>query len=1099
MRFTMTNFLRALSRFSWALTLLGMKELGGLLTSRKSDPGSASPLSRAWRAIGASQGEAGSAVPLNLSTAVSAQDNSTPGPVNCGRLNPARFVVMGEGLAAGMGDFNLNSETQQLAFPVFMARQMQTEFRQSLLQPPGVTGLPGFPELPVVIPGPLQSTVLNDLPPGAPSNLSVPGLRLSDALELRPSQPLIHRHDVKQTTVNLIWGTLPIAQGRTDVLPTQLEFALQQTPTFTIVVLGYSEAVEAAVHGRPELLSDSGRFCAQYERILKALTEAGCTVLLLTVPDPLDTAHFSDLRVAASILKVERDYLTTNYDFEESDLVTLRGLNEISFQIFGRSTQPLPPDSVLKITAAEEIRASIRTLNDKLADLARRFNAPTYDLYALFRRIKHGGVIVGNRKLNAEYLGGFYSLNGLYPGATGQAMIANEMLLGLNRQYDARFLPVDLVPVMASDPVAAYKPAGGPCWNSADLKTKIEQYRAAARAPVGITTEPGRRRAESNVWAPIKSANGSQPPRLQLPPGLEQILPLNKELSYFGDGISPINARSPVEIQWGGSGNSLFGGLAMVDSHLSGNIRIQFSPPQNNLTQFQVSFAEGFSGDDAVLTCPQFFKMAFQQNRVDVVPGTISSGTLNLQTGEVSNLTIYAAYRSTALAALIGSNPAFPKQPLSFPGQYGSSWAQFERRGDGKLDFTFYGSTFIPLGKGTVWPLNFVGPSGQFATVPANGTVMHPHLHLSTKEATRAENSGEPLDIPFNTIQEFTLYTHNSSFGDAFHLNVPALGGPAKGRSELLGRLQIQFGEKTGNSVPIAVWALTPGGIMAELPDSPITGAFPGKLWAGPQGFNENLRFPQRNYPLDDLSILGDAFDLCIGALDVRTGRSINQLLHRAFISQDLIFALLRVEPRTPKDSFFFRGPALLQRGTNGNLVFRFQGIVAIPYPSGFLFPHPDFTTGFIVGPDSRLDPFLWFHAIQDSTRAGNTLNGSEQRVRASTGDEFSYKYRIPGDPTGASPLFEYVNHTQQGQFRMHSLAWVGFSNSSTSEISVDGYDTVTFSGFGVWTKDGVKTLQQAAVQISKSREKPYVGIQVSAGDVSNVNTKPEIEADALP
>ena len=159
-------------------------------------------------------------------------------------------------------------------------------------------------------------------------------------------------------------------------------------------------------------------------------------------------------------------------------------------------------------------------------------------------------------------------------------------------------------------------------------------------------------------------------------------------------------------------------------------------------------------------------------------------------------MSIYASYRSTALlGALVGVNPTFPKQPLSFPGQYGSALVRFEQRRDGNLDFTFDGSTFVPLGKDIVWPLNFVGPSGEFATVPANGTVMHPHLHLSTRAVSPENHSAALSDLPFNTIQEFTLYTHNSSFGDAFTLSVPALGGPAKGAPNSSGGLQIQFGE----------------------------------------------------------------------------------------------------------------------------------------------------------------------------------------------------------------------------------------------------------------------------------------------------------------
>src|SRR5262249_54159245 len=95
--------------------------------------------------------------------------------------------------------------------------------------------------------------------------------------------------------------------------------------------------------------------------------------------------------------------------------------------------------------------------------------------------------------------------------------------------------------------------------------------------------------------------------------------------------------------------------------------------------------------------------------------------------------------------------------------------------------------------------------------------------------------------------------------------------------------------------------------------------------------------------------------------------------------------------------------------------------------------------------------------------------------------------------------IFEYDNHSQNGKYRMHSVAWVGFSNSGSSKIEPGEYDTVTFSAFGTWSKDGVDSLQQAAVQISTSPEKPYIGIQIGGGFVSNVNTKPPNANDALP
>ncbi len=1078
-----------MARYSWALALLGVKDIATLVTARRPAAGEA-PGQPAETAVNPPAASAPDSAPMPV------RGPSAKGAVNRGRLDLTRFIVMGEGLAAGMGDFSLTSDTQHSSFPALMAAQMMAAFPQALLQPPGIGGLAGFSSQPILIPAPLQSTVLDTLPPGPVSNLSVPGLTIADALDMRPSQPLIHRHDAKQTALNLILGALPIAQGRTASLPSQLEYAVQRNPTFTVVELGYYEAITAAVHG--SAIGDLDRQCEQYAQIFRELKSAGSEVLVLTVPDPFQTAHFASLHQAAAILKVEATFLTANYALANGDLLGVKGLNEIGFQMFGRSLHPLPQGCVVKPQLAQEVAAYLHELNERLTRIAHEHHAHIYDLHALLRRLRQNGVAIGNRRLTAQYLGGFYSLNAFYPGATGQAVIANEILQTLNRKYDAAFPLVDLSAVLASDPVAAYRPAAGPDWDSAGLQNAIQQYRSVARQPAANGSHEHRAQLASDLWTPIPTSDVSSPATLRLPASLEQILPLNKEASYFGDGISAINGRTSQDIQWGSSGGFLFGGLAMVDSHLSGNLRIRFSPPVNNVTDFEISFIDPLLGDDSVLTTPQFFKMAFQQNQVAMVPNTVSGGKLDLQTGEITGLTIYASYRSTALLALVGVNPTFPKQPLSFPGQYGSAWARFDQRADGNLDFTFYGSTFVPLGKDIAWPLNFVGPSGQYATVPANGTVMHPHLQLSTRTVAPATSGPALADLPFNTIQEFTLYTHNSSFGDAFHLNIPAIGGPAKGRSELLGRLQIQFGEPAGNSVPFALWALTPGGIMGELPDSPITQVFPGRLFAGPQGFNESLRFPQRTYPLDDLAILDDPFDICVGALDLRTGCSISDVLHRAFISQDLIFALLRIEPRTPRDSFFFRGPALLQKERHGGLVFRFQGIVGIPYPAGFQFPRPDFATGFTVGENSRLDPFLWFHAVQDARANGIPAEGAAEHVRASTGDDFSYRYRIPANPDGEPPVFEYVNNTQQGKFSLHSLAWVGFSDSGTSANGAHA-DTVTFSGFGVWSKDGVKTLQQAAVQISTSREKPYVGIQIAGGDISNVNTKPMNEADALP
>ena len=41
-----------------------------------------------------------------------------------------------------------------------------------------------------------------------------------------------------------------------------------------------------------------------------------------------------------------------------------------------------------------------------------------------------------------------------------------------------------------------------------------------------------------------------------------------------------------------------------------------------------------------------------------------------------------------------------------------------------------------------------------------------------------------------------------------------------------------------------------------------------------------------------------------------------------------------------------------------------FNGTVNVPYPEGFQFPQPDLRSTFTVGPNSALDPYLYFEAM---------------------------------------------------------------------------------------------------------------------------------------
>jgi hypothetical protein len=1028
--------------------------------------------------------------------------NQVVAEVNSGKLDTTTFVVIGEGLAAGFVDFGLHQTFQEVCFAAQMAGQMQTRFEQPLIQAPGIGHTTGFRRLPVVLPANFQTTIRDNVHEIALCNLSVPGFTLSDALNTRPVLPVIHRENHKQTSANLILGLESFVTGNSNSRLTQFELAQNRTPSFVLIALGFHEVLEAIVGDAD--WPDEKVFGAHYEKILAAFRTQGSEVLSMTIPDPLDTAYLSDMDSAAKILKVEPSVIRNGFGLAADDVITVEGLMEMGCQLLSGDLVPLPEGAVLKGNVVGRIRECVSALNQTITALAEVHGALVYDLHNFYHSVKTMGVTVGDRTLTAEFLGGFYSLNGYYPGPTGHALIANDVLQLLNNVYGATFSSVDVGEVMETDPVADYKQAEGPFLAMYDL-TGAEAQTPPPPSPEVIPDEP--------VVEGVNDLYDEQSTMLKLPPGREQVLQLNKEASYFGDAIRPVNCKNKNDADFGSSGELFFGGLAMTDSHLDGYLRFRFSEPKDDVTHFEVFHGgeTGLVGDDGILTAPTFFKLPVRYNQVKDDPELVSSGDLNLETGEVTNLDWAVRFFNTALFSLVRVNPQFPDVPIQFPGMYGSAWADFKQRDDGKLDFNFYGTTFVPLGMvpglddPIRFPLPFCSPTQQYASIPARGTSLHPHLHLSTAAPESLEDENLLPEFPENTIQEYTLYTRNTSFGDLFTLDLPELGGTGKGRSHLLGRIMVQFGQRCGDSVPIGVTTLNPGGFLGHaLKDNPLSEQLPGSeanmpLLPGPHGHSEFLRFPQQTYFLNNVFSIDDPFDLSVGMVNLKTGKVINKILQRGLISQNLFFALIRVEPRTPKSSFYFRGPACFENGARGETVFRFDGEVRVVYPGDFLFPSPNMGSGFKVLSDSTLDPFMWLQATHSDHPTDFVKKGKAEDVVASTGEHFSYQFEIPVDPEKDQGVFDYTNHSQDGTFKLHSLTWVDFSNSRESKLKEGNYDTVSFSGYGRWKKAGQESIQLVSAQISTAPKAPYVSIQINGGFVSNVNTKPTNENSVRP
>lgn len=370
------------------------------------------------------------------------------------RLDLTTFVVVGEGLAAGMADFALKSANQEKSFPAVMAKQMNTHFPQPLIQSPGIGVSPGYPVLPPVVTLHRQTTVRESAFNLFVFNLSIPGAKLADAVNRRPVNPVVQADDAQQTVTNLLIGFPSLVLTEDVPLWSQLEYAQRMFPTLILVELGYVEVLDAAVKNDPALLPAVASFRTDYIRLISGLASTFAEMIVLTIPDPIDTGYFSSQDTAASIIGAPAPVLRTLYKLNTGDLLTPHGLVAIATQIEAGKIGALPAGSVVSAATASQVSARVVALNAEITSVAQANRATVYNLAGLFRRVKTPGVAVGTRTLTADYhFGGFYSLDGYYPNAAGHALIANELLALVNQTYGRSFAAVDVAPLLPTDPI----------------------------------------------------------------------------------------------------------------------------------------------------------------------------------------------------------------------------------------------------------------------------------------------------------------------------------------------------------------------------------------------------------------------------------------------------------------------------------------------------------------------------------------------------------------------------------------------------------------------------------------------------------------------
>lgn len=359
------------------------------------------------------------------------------------RFDQTNFVVVGGGLSAGFADFQLIDQFQKGSYPALMAKQMGTILPLPLIRDGGPVAFVSYDPLPGVLPKSNQS-VLRALPfPIFAFNLSIPFVKVSESLLVRPSLPIVVEGDAKRTLINLILG-YPAFLFEKVPLWTQVEYAEMMAPTFAIVEMGLGDVLDAALSGDRSRITPVDSFNKDYATLVSRMRNTNATVLLMSVPDPTDLPYFSTVQNAAQLYRTVAATLASRFGLDSSDLITLGGLVEIGDTLRGRRSGPLSNRVILRAPVAAAIRQAVQGYNSTIASVASSNGMRVFDLNAFIREVRERGVQAGSARIGGGFQQGFYSKDALFPSPIGHAVLANSLLELINSAYRTNFPPVDV-------------------------------------------------------------------------------------------------------------------------------------------------------------------------------------------------------------------------------------------------------------------------------------------------------------------------------------------------------------------------------------------------------------------------------------------------------------------------------------------------------------------------------------------------------------------------------------------------------------------------------------------------------------------------------
>lgn len=394
-----------------------------------------------------------------------------------GTADFSRYIAVGNSLTAGFADGGLYLEGQQNSYPSIIAKQMAMAGGGAFTQPlfnadqangSGYLQLTGFSATgspvtaPVTtnlavrgtaaIPG-FGTVVLYTKYTGDFNNYGVPGIKLQQ-IAFAPYGNLNGYFE----------RMLPGNAGTNNT--TYLDFVTAKPFTFFTDWLGNNDALGYATSGGAgDVLTPKADFKGLYDLSIAKLTAAGQKGAVATIPDVTSIPYFNTVTIGAILAGVQKNAPTvtdlyisarssanineTTYAARKAtaaDLVVLTFPTSKIGQMVSSPvgmvpyglTQfaPIENQYVLDVNEATLTKEYVTFYNETIKAAAATKGLAVFDAFTFLNDIKNKGLVVDGVSVNSSYIsGGIFSLDGVHLTPRGYALVANQFIKAINKQY----------------------------------------------------------------------------------------------------------------------------------------------------------------------------------------------------------------------------------------------------------------------------------------------------------------------------------------------------------------------------------------------------------------------------------------------------------------------------------------------------------------------------------------------------------------------------------------------------------------------------------------------------------------------------------------